>query len=103
MLLEELARHLELGEDGRFRYRYSRSAVIAAFGELSKPPPLEPLDIPILLIRGAETDVVPTAAVDFILDTYGGHIEVVTVPGGHNPHWDAFEETAGAIEAFLAA
>jgi lipase len=101
LLLEEQARHLELGEDGRLRYRFSRSAVVAAFGELSKPPPLEPLDIPILLIRGAETDVVPTAAVDFVLDTYGGHIEVVTVPGGHIPLWDSFEETAAAIEAFL--
>jgi lipase len=101
LLLEELSDHLEPGEDGRFRYRYSRSAVIAAFGELSKAPPLEPLDIPILLIRGAETDVVPPAAVDFVLDTYGSHIEVVTVPGGHNPLWDAFEETATSIEAFL--
>ena len=101
VLLEELARHLEPGEDGRLRYRFSRSAVVAAFGELSKPPPLEPLDIPILLIRGAETDVVPPAAVDFVLDTYGSHIEVVTVPGGHIPLWDSFEETAASIEAFL--
>ena len=101
LLLGEFAEHLEPGADGRLRYRYARSAVIAAFGELSKAPPLEPLDIPILLIRGAETDVVPQAAVDFVLDTYGSHIEVVTVPGGHNPLWDAFEETADAVEAFL--
>ena len=27
--------------------------------------------------------------------------EIVAVPGGHVVYWDAYEETAGAIERFL--
>ena len=27
---------------------------------------------------------------------------VVTVPGGHTVYWDAFAETAEAVEAFLS-
>jgi lipase len=101
LLVEELAPHLAEDGDGRLRYRYSPSAVIAAYGELSKAPPLQPLDIPLQLIRGADSEVVPPAAVEFVLDTYGAHVDVVTVPGGHLPLWDAFDETAAAIEGFL--
>ena len=31
----------------------------------------------------------------------GDLLEVAVVPGGHNIHWDAFDETADAIERFL--
>ena len=101
LLTQEFAGHLEQGQDGRLRYRYSPSAVIAAYGELAKAPPLQPLDIPIQLIRGAESEVVPAAAVDFVLDTYGAHVDIVNVSGGHSPLWDAFDETADAVASFL--
>lgn len=102
LLEEEMADHLERGPDGRLRYRYCASAVVAAFGELAKAPPLAELRAPTLLVRGAESDVVPDLAVDFSRSTYGPLLEVSTVPGGHNVLWDAFSETADAIEAFLA-
>ena len=31
----------------------------------------------------------------------GDRLEVVAVPGGHVVYWDAFEETADALERFL--
>ena len=31
----------------------------------------------------------------------GDLIEVIEVPGGHMVYWDAYEETADAIERFL--
>ena len=44
---------------------------------------------------------------DHLLDAHrealGDLLEVVTVPGGHTVLWDALEETATAIAAFLAA
>jgi lipase len=98
----EIAEHLVRDADGRWRYRYSQSAVVAAYGELSQPPPeWEKVRVPTLLVVGSETDVVPTAVVDVLRFELGARLEVVTVAGGHIPLWDAFKQTADAIDAFL--
>ena len=53
LVVEDLASHVEAGDDGRMRYRYSRSAVVAAFGEMaSQPPRFEDVRIPTLLVLG---------------------------------------------------
>ena len=102
LLDEEFREHLVRGEDGRLRFRYSQAAVIAAYGELSQPPPdWERLQVPTLLVVGADTDVVPPALVDALRFELGGLLEVSTVPGRHVPLWDAFEATADAIDHFL--
>src|SRR3954470_4073094 len=102
-LLDAEARiHLTEGDDGRLRWRYSTSAVIAAFGEMAKtPPPFELLHVPTLLVRGAQTDVVPEVLAETYREGVGEQVEVVTVPGGHVLLWDAFDETADAVVAFL--
>jgi lipase len=103
-LEEDLAAHLETGPDGRLRYRFCPSAVVTALAELAvPPPPLDSCRVPTLMIHGAESDVVPEVMVELVRDGYGGAIDIVAVPGGHNVLWDAFDETAGAIESFLAA
>jgi lipase len=99
---EELRGHLVQGEDDRFRYRYSQAAVVAAYGDLaSQPTPFEQARVPTLLVLG-ETSYLPY---DHLLDAHrealGDLLEVVVVPGGHTVLWDAFEETAGAVSAFL--
>jgi lipase len=103
MLEEEMELHLVEGEDGRFRYRYSQSAVVAAFGEMAKPPPLEGLAaVPTLIVRAPEAEICPDPIVEICRRAIPG-IEVVDVPGGHIVMWDAFEEAARAIETFLQA
>ena len=103
LLEEEVAEHLFETADGSWRWRYSPSAVVAAYGELSQPPPpWERVQVPTLLVVGAKTDVVPPAVVDALRFELGDLLEVVTVPGGHIPLWDAYDETADAIERFLA-
>ncbi len=42
----------------------------------------------------------PEAAVELVLAAMPG-CKVVTVPGGHIVMWDAFDETASAMLAFL--
>lgn len=102
LLEEEVAEHLVESADGSWRWRYSPSAVVAAYGELSQPPPSwEHVQVPTLLVVGAETDVVPQAVVDALRFELGDLLEVVTVPGGHIPLWDAYDQTADAIERFL--
>jgi lipase len=102
LVVEDLAAHVDTGEDGRVRYRYCQSAVVAAYGELaSQPPPFERARVPTLLVLG-ERSYLPY---DHLLDAHraalGDLLELVVVPGGHSVTWDALEETSAAISAFL--
>jgi lipase len=102
ILEEEIPQHLDRGTDGRWRYRHARAAVIAAYGELAKTPPLERVTAPALLVRGAASEVLPEPLVASTRELYAGPLEVVDVPGGHIVMWDALEETGNALERFLA-
>jgi lipase len=102
LVVEDLAAHVETGEDGRVRYRYCQSAVVAAYGEMaSQPPRFEDVRLPTLLVLG-ERSYLPY---DQLLDAHRAALddllEVVVVPGGHSVLWDAFEETTEAIVDFL--
>ena len=104
LVAEDLASHVEVGDDGRYRYRYCQSAVVAAYGEMaSRPPRFEDVRVPTLLVLG-ERSYLPY---DHLLPAHrsalGDLLEVVVVPGGHSVLWDALEETASAVAAFLEA
>jgi lipase len=98
----ELRLHLLPDDDGRFRYRYCQSAVVAAYGEMTREPPaFERVRIPTLLVLG-ETSYLPY---DELLGSHaaalGDLLEVVRLPAGHTVLWDALDDTAGAVERFL--
>jgi lipase len=102
LLEEELREHLVQHEDGRWRYRYSQSAVVAAYGEMSRQPTaFERVRVPTLLVLGEESYL----PYDHLLDAHGAalgdELRVHRVPGGHTVLWDALEETAAAVDAFL--
>jgi len=102
LVVADLAPHVETGEDGRVRYRYCQSAVVAAYGEMaSQPPQFEDVRVPTLLVLG-ERSYLPY---DHLLDAHRGALgdllEVAVVPGGHSVLWDAFEIAAEAIADFL--
>lgn len=99
-LEEEVPEHLRLMDDGRWRYRYTRAAVVAAYGEMAKPPPLAEVQAPTLLIRALGAEVVPEAFADMCRDTMPD-CTVVTVPNGHIVMWEAFDETAELTLSFL--
>jgi lipase len=104
ILEEEMAAHLVAGDDGLMRYRYSQPSVAAAYLELAAPPPpFESLRLPTLLVVGALSKVVSAGELELYRAALGDLLTVVVVPGGHSVLWDAYEQTAGAIEAFLAA
>jgi lipase len=99
----ELRAHLLPDDDGRFRYRYCQSAVVAAYGEMARePPPFERVVIPTLLVLG-ETSYLPY---DELLDQHaaalGDLLEVVRIPAGHTLLWDALDETAAVVQRFLS-
>ena len=98
----ELREHLVPDDDGRWRYRYCQSAVVAAYGEMTREQPaFTRVRIPTLLLLG-ETSYLPY---DALLDDHaaalGDLLEVVRIPAGHTVLWDALADTAGAIERFL--
>jgi lipase len=102
LLEEEVAEHLFQDEDGRYRFRYSPDAVAAGYVEVAAPPPpWESEGIPTLIVAGALSKFVSVGEVELYRDALGDRFGVVVVPGGHSMLWDAFDETAAAIEAFI--
>ncbi len=95
----DMAERLVSGEDGLLRPNYSLAAAVTAFSEMAAPPSFPA--VPLLVVRGERSIVTPTALVDLCREA-APSLELVDVPGFHNVLWDAFDETAAAIEAFLA-
>jgi lipase len=102
-LEEEMQEHLVRRADGGYRYRYCQSTVVSLYGELvTPPPPPETLQAPTLLLYADEFGLVRNDQVEAYRSALGDRLEVVSVPGGHMVYWDAWDQTASAIDAFLA-
>lgn len=100
----EIRDHLVLGEDGRYRFRYLREAVAEAYLGLAAPPPhWERANVPTLIVAGARSKLVSIGEVEVYRHSLGDLLRVVVVPGGHSVLWDAFDETAAAIDEFLVS
>ncbi|HUK95446.1 MAG TPA: alpha/beta hydrolase [Gaiellaceae bacterium] len=98
---EEAREHLEPFPDG-LRWRYSRAAVVTAYGELcTDPPPPTVLPDPSLLVHASEFGLVREDQLADYGERLGDRLEIVAVPGGHVVYWDAYEETADTVEKFL--
>jgi lipase len=95
ILVDEMAAHLEQGDDGRWRFRFSSPAAIGAWSIMSRRGAGVPTTVPTLVVFGEQSWIppVPTPRI--------ATIRLATVPGGHSVLWDAFEETSAAIVAFL--
>jgi lipase len=98
LVLLDAEQHCDILSDGRLRRRTCQSAVVSIYGELaSEPPPRETLRAPALLLYAPAYGLVREEQ----LAAYAGRVEPVEVPGMHMLMWDAFEETASAVERFL--
>jgi lipase len=99
---EEASEHLVQSPDGRLRWRFCHSAVVTAYSELcTEPPPPSALQVPALLVHAEWFGLVREEQLDEYASVLGEQLELVGVPGGHIVYWDAFEDTAAAIEKFL--
>ena len=101
---EDVAEHLLRHDDGRHRYRYCQSTVVSLYGEMcAPPPPPETVAVPALLLYSPSFGLVREEQLEAYRAACGDRLEVVAVPGGHMVYWDAWEETAAAVERFLDA
>ena len=99
---EEVAEHLVRHDDGRYRFRYCQSAVVSLYGELcAPPPPPETLAFPTLLLHSPSFGLVREEQLEAYRAALGDRLEVIAVHGGNMVYWDAWEETAAAVERFL--
>ena len=101
-LEEENREHLVQHADGKFRFRYCQAAVVSMYGELCTPAPApETLRMPALLVHAGQFGLVRADQLEEYARVLGDRLRVVEVPGGHVVYWDAFEQTADAINQFL--
>ncbi|HEX4464616.1 MAG TPA: alpha/beta hydrolase [Solirubrobacterales bacterium] len=91
---------LRKGPDDRYRFRFSPSAVVAAWSEVTLPaPPIAP--VPTLLLTATVSLVHAGGWQGVYREALGDLLTEVVVPNGHNVLWEAPEETISAIEGFL--
>jgi lipase len=102
-LEEEAREHLASSPDGLLRWRYCRPAVVTVYSELCRtPPPPSVLGcVPALLVHASWFGLVREEQLEEYEQALGDRLEVVGVDGGHIVYWDAYEETADAVEKFL--
>jgi lipase len=100
-LEEEMREHLVRGPDRRLHFRYCRAAGVTVYGELSTTPAAaETVRVPTLVVYAPAFGLVREEQLA-ALEAAPGPVEIVAVPGGHIVYWDAYEQTAEAIDAFL--
>jgi len=99
VMAADMAERLVPGEDGLLRPNYCQSAAVTAFSEMAELPSFP--EVPLLIVRGERSIVTPDSLVDLCRES-ATSLELVDVPGFHNVLWDAFEETASAVEQFLS-
>jgi lipase len=100
---EEAREHLTSSPDGRLRWRCSRAAVATMYSELCRepPPPAVLAGIPSLLVHASHFGLVREEQLEEYELVLGDGLEIVAVESGHIVYWDAYDETADAVEKFL--
>jgi lipase len=101
-VIEDVAEHLVQGEDGRFRFRFHRPAVIAGWGELCTPLPPITRPCPALLVVAEKAGIVKPVVEEALAVRFGHLLQTERIDCGHMLYWERFDETAAAVNAFLA-
>lgn len=100
---EDLATFLEPGQDGRVRFRYSRSAAVTAWSEMARPvPSLSRYPGRVLIVEALQAGIVTEALRERLRADVGPRLSEEAIDAGHALQWDAREELGGLLRGFLA-
>ena len=93
---------LEQGADGRWRLRFCRSTVIAAWSEIARPAvSLSGFDGELLLIPALQDGMVGDDLVEALRADLGQRLTVRGIEAGHMIYWDAFDELVDVLRPAL--
>lgn len=99
----DVKQHLVEGDDGRFRLRFSRPAVIVGWSEMARSPvSLRHFPGELLLVIARTGGYVTPALRGSLADDLGERFTERTLEAGHMVYWDAFAETATVAGAFVS-
>ena len=97
-----MQRHVYEAPDGRYRMRFQRGAAVAAWSEMARvTPSLAQALKPCLLVVAAQEEIVRPELRTSLARDLGDRLTTVEIDCGHMVYWDAFDETAAALRAFL--
>ncbi|MBO2464305.1 alpha/beta fold hydrolase [Actinomadura violacea] len=99
---DEVAAHLEHGQDGRTRWRYERAAIVAAYSEMARPHVPPPAGLPTHLVIATLADLVRP---EFVVDcraALGPALTISEIECGHMLYIDRLEETGALLRTWLA-
>jgi lipase len=98
----EVVDHLFLDEDGRYRWRYHKPAVVTGWGEVCYPLPTYLERRPTLLVVATKAELVTPEAETGLAELFGDDLTTVRLDCGHMLYWEMFDETAAAVTEFFA-
>ncbi len=99
---EDIASHLQQSDDGRYRFRYDKAAVVGGWGEMCYPLPAALSHRPTLLVNALRAGIVAESTVEHLTTLLGDDLSVVRIDCGHMLYWERFDETAAAVTDFFA-
>jgi lipase len=100
--VQDVAEHVVLGDDGRYRTRTCLPAVVTGWGELALPlPPLHTVR-PTLLVIADKAGIVTDGAVAGLQQRLGDQLSIEHLDCGHMLYWERFDETAALVREFLS-
>ena len=99
---EDVERHVYEAPDGRFRMRFQRGAAVAGWSEMARTTAsVAHAPRPCLLVVAQREEIVRPALRSSLARDLGARLTTVEIDCGHMVYWDAFDETAAALRAFL--
>jgi lipase len=96
----DAAEHAYEGLDGRWRLRYCASAEVVGWGEMVRAP--GEYSAPTLLLTAGQEQYVSDRVREQLRERCGDDLREVVMDWGHMLFWDAFDQLASEISAFLA-
>ncbi|GAA2858095.1 hypothetical protein GCM10010472_14370 [Pseudonocardia halophobica] len=96
----EVEAHLE-ERDGTWRWRYSRAALVAAWGEMAREAVVPPAGHPTLIMPATGADFVSEKWLEACRTELGEQLTVIPLDTGHMLYLERSAEVAGHLRRFL--
>jgi lipase len=96
----EVDAHLE-ERDGAWRWRYSRSALVAAWGEMAREAVVPPAGLPTLVLPATGAGFVSEKWLEACRAELAENLTITPVDTGHMLYLERTAEVAGHLRGFL--